>query len=424
MLIQFRFSNYKSFRDETSLDLSATKVTEHPHHITEIGKEKVLKASAIYGANASGKTNIYAAFRYMAYYVLHSFGFGGENTVDKSHDYKKPDSFLFDTKSKQHASLFEVYFIDKNDGRTYNYGFCVTKEGITEEWLNSKAKTTREYISIFYRENNRELNLQKLPKKLQENIKISLNKETLIVSLGAKLKVDILEKIYNWFSQITFLNFGDPVENFLLSKQLPSDFSEKPEVRKDVASYLASFDKSIVDFAVEEVNSDDDESDKRFKVWAIHKTNDTDEPVNLPLSLESAGTQKMFSMYSPLQKTLSSGSVLFIDELNARLHPLLTRNFIQTFLDPERNPNSAQIIFTTHDTSQLENSLLRRDEIWFVEKDDDETSKLYSLVDFKGEDNGKIRKDENYAKNYLQGKYGGIPNLQIIKTEEVKKHAA
>ena len=205
---------------------------------------------------------------------------------------------------------------------------------------------------------------------------------------------------------------------------MPIEFSEKPEVRKDVASYLAAFDKSIVDFAVEEVNTSEDDSEKLFKVWAIHKTNDTGDAVNLPLGLESAGTQKMFSMYSPLQRTIANGSILFIDELNARLHPLLVRNFIQTFLDPERNPNNAQLIFTTHDTTQLENSLLRRDEIWFVEKEEDETSKLYSLVDFKGEDNEKIRKDENYAKNYLLGKYGGIPDLKIITTGGINIHAA
>lgn len=337
---------------------------------------------------------------------------------------KKPEPFLFDTESKNRDSSFEVYFIDKNDGITYNYGFCLTKDGITEEWLNRKAKSRPEYRTIFYREENKELNLQKLPKRLQENIRISLNKETLIVSLGAKLKVDILEKIYNWFGQITFLNFGDPIENLLLSKQLPVEFSEKPEVRKDVASYLAAFDKSIVDFAVEEVNTSEDDSEKLFKVWAIHKTNDTGDAVNLPLGLESAGTQKMFSMYSPLQRTIANGSILFIDELNARLHPLLVRNFIQTFLDPERNPNNAQLIFTTHDTTQLENSLLRRDEIWFVEKEEDETSKLYSLVDFKGEDNEKIRKDENYAKNYLLGKYGGIPDLKIITAGGINIHAA
>ena len=115
MLIQFRFSNYKSFRDDTILDLSATKVTEHPHHVTQIEKEKVLKASAIYGANASGKTNIYAAFKYMSDYVLYSFGFGGDNPADKINEYKKPEPFLFDTESKNHESSFEVYFIDKND---------------------------------------------------------------------------------------------------------------------------------------------------------------------------------------------------------------------------------------------------------------------------------------------------------------------
>ena len=117
---------------------------------------------------------------------------------------------------------------------------------------------------------------------------------------------------------------------------------------------------------------------------------------------------------------LSKGSVFFIDELNARLHPLLVRNFVLTFLNPEININHAQLIFTTHDTWQLSNQLLRRDEIWFTEKNKEGLSSLYSLADFLDEDGVKIRKDENYEKNYLVGKYGAIPVLKSIDILGVK----
>ena len=122
----------------------------------------------------------------------------------------------------------------------------------------------------------------------------------------------------------------------------------------------------------------------------------------------------MFALYPLLQYVLSTGGVLFIDELNARLHPLLVRNFIITFLLPERNPNHAQLIFTSHDPWQLNSGILRRDEIWFTEKDDKGISTLYSLADFSDDNGSKIRKDENYEKNYLLGKYGAIPSLKNL----------
>ena len=134
----------------------------------------------------------------------------------------------------------------------------------------------------------------------------------------------------------------------------------------------------------------------------------------IPLGEESAGTLKMFALYPELQEVLKSGGVFFIDELNARLHPLLVRNFVLTFLNPAINVNHAQLIFTTHDTWQLSNQLLRRDEIWFTEKDNEGRSTLYSLADFVDEGGGRIRKDESYEKNYLLGKYGAIPSLKSI----------
>lgn len=122
----------------------------------------------------------------------------------------------------------------------------------------------------------------------------------------------------------------------------------------------------------------------------------------------------MFALYPELHEVLRNGSVYFVDELNARLHPLLVRNIILTFLNPEINNQHAQLVFTTHDTWQLSNRLLRRDEIWFAEKNDQGVSTLYSLADFVDEDGEKIRKDENYEKNYLLGKYGAIPTLKSI----------
>ena len=418
MLIQFNFENFRSFRDEVNLDLSATTMTEFSGRVAAVGGEKILSVAAIYGANASGKSNIYHAFEYMSEYVINSFRYGDEGETFAQY---RPTPFLFDSTSENAESSFEVYFTmpeDKTE-KTYNYGFCVGKEGITEEWLNTKAKSARKFSQVFYRSED-ELDLSGLPKNSRNNIEISLERQVLVVSLGAKLKIAKCKGIRDWFYANEFADFGDAVSNFFLSRRLPKGFVKDKDVQKKVVEYFASFDEHIQDFDIEKAQYEGDTKDEIYKINALHKKIDSKEMAQIPLGEESAGTLKMFALYPELQEVLSKGSVFFIDELNARLHPLLVRNFVLTFLNPEININHAQLIFTTHDTWQLSNQLLRRDEIWFTEKNKEGLSSLYSLADFLDEDGVKIRKDENYEKNYLVGKYGAIPVLKSIDILGVK----
>ena len=415
MLLQFNFKNFKSFRDDTTLDLTATKISEFDNHVISIANERVLPVASIFGANASGKSNVQEAFRYMSTYVIRSLNYGGEESLEakKKSEFFKPTPFLFDTTSKKGVSSFEVYFIDseENGAKTYNYGFTVNSTGVCEEWLNYKSKSSRGvYKSIFYR-NEDEFDFSGLPAESRENLKIALEKETLVVSLGAKLKIAKLKFVRDWFVNNDFADFGKPIENFFLSQLIPKGFAKNKDVQKKVVNYFAAFDPSIIGFNVEVFKTDDDE-DEHIKIDAIHKMNDSDQTVSIPLQHESAGTLKMFALYPMLQDVLSNGGVLFIDELNARLHPLLVRTFIITFLDSNINTKHAQLIFTSHDSWQLNANMLRRDEIWFTEKDLSGVSRLYSLADFVDEDGVKIRKDENYEKNYLLGKYGAIPTLK------------
>ena len=414
MLIQFSFKNYKSFRDEATLDLSAAKMTEFSDRVVSEGNDKILPMAAIYGANASGKSNIYNAFGYMADYVIESFKYGDEE--EKFEEYR-PTPFLFDSVSNDAGSSFEVYFTIPGDKaeKTYNYGFCVDRHGVTEEWLNVKAKTARKYASVFYRSTEEDtLDLSGLPKSSRDNIQVALEKQVLIVSLGAKLKVNKCKDIRDWFMANEFADFGDPFTNFFLSRRLPKGFVDDNSVQKKVIEYFASFDEHIKDFEIEKLPHDADSKEETYKISSLHKKIDSDTFAAIPLSMESAGTLKMFALYPELQDVLEKGSVFFIDELNARLHPLLVRNFLLTFLNPEINTRHAQLIFTTHDTWQLSNQLLRRDEVWFTEKDEQGISKLYSLADFVDESGARIRKDESYEKNYLIGKYGAIPTLKSI----------
>ncbi len=414
MLIQFSFKNYKSFRDEATLDLSAAKMTEFSDRVVSEGNDKILPMAAIYGANASGKSNIYNAFGYMADYVIESFKYGDEE--EKFEEYR-PTPFLFDSVSNDAESSFEVYFTIPGDKaeKTYNYGFCVDRHGVTEEWLNVKAKTARKYASVFFRSTEEDtLDLSGLPKSSRDNIQVALEKQVLIVSLGAKLKVNKCKDIRDWFMANEFADFGDPFTNFFLSRRLPKGFVDDNSVQKKVIEYFTSFDEHIKDFEIEKLPNDADSKEETYKISSLHKKIDSDTFAAIPLNMESAGTLKMFALYPELQDVLEKGSVFFIDELNARLHPLLVRNFLLTFLNPEINTRHAQLIFTTHDTWQLSNQLLRRDEVWFTEKDEQGISKLYSLADFIDESGAKIRKDESYEKNYLIGKYGAIPTLKSI----------
>ena len=396
------------------MDLSAAKMTEFSDRVVSEGNDKILPMAAIYGANASGKSNIYNAFEYMADYVVESFKYGDEE--EKFEEYR-PTPFLFDSVSNDAESSFEVYFTIPGDKaeKTYHYGFCVDRHGVTEEWLNSKAKTARKYTSIFYRSTEENtLDLSGLPKSSRDNIQVALEKQVLIVSLGAKLKVTKCKDIRDWFMANEFADFGDPFTNFFLSRRLPKGFVDDASVQKKVIEYFASFDEHIKDFEIEKLPHDADSKEETYKISSLHKKIDSDTFAAIPLNMESAGTLKMFALYPELQDVLEKGSVFFIDELNARLHPLLVRNFLLTFLNPEINTKHAQLIFTTHDTWQLSNQLLRRDEVWFTEKDKQGISKLYSLADFVDESGTRIRKDESYEKNYLIGKYGAIPTLKSI----------
>ncbi len=417
MLIQFNFKNFMSFRDEASLDMTATKISEHPTHVVETGGDKLLTVAAIYGANASGKSNVYNAFSFMRDYVVNSFYFGGDSGR-KNSDIPKVTPYLFDRESRDKPSEFEVFYVDQTDGKekSYQYGFVIQNTEILEEWLYSKAKTSRsEYRTIFYRKKGEELEADGLAKKSVSNLKEALQKETLIVSLGAKLNIPLLTAVYNWFANNETIHLATLGEEFSRASDLPAGFVSDRKVQENVLSYIATFDESIVDFEIEEIKrTDEDLLGKSYVIHTIHKLEDGSGLQSILLGNESSGTRKMLALYEPLKYVLDHGSVMFIDELNDRLHPLLVRNIILTFLTPEININHAQLILTSHDVWQFSNELLRRDELWITDKDRGGASTLYSVADFKDEEGKKIRRNEAIAKNYLVGNYGGIPALKSL----------
>ena len=420
MLLQFYFSNYRSFEGEGILDMRASGSNELSSHIRNTLNEKVLPVTAIYGANASGKSSVFEAFQFMTWCVLESLSFSDDN---KKNPYKlKVDSFKF-SESREKPSEFEINYIDKKGKKElyYNYGFKIDNSGILEEYLASNTKTgvkrNEDYTYIFKRERNQKLYLDSSVEKFRENLEISLKEKTLLVSLGAKLNIDEFIRVRTWFINTEVINFSNSLYGAFLENILPNNIIESEEVRKNLVSFINSFDDSIIDIEVEKISAIDENDKDNYRVFTIHKSDKGTSTARISMNEESSGTKKMFSLYQTLLDVLEKGGVFFADELDIKLHPLLMRNILLTFTDKEKNPNNAQLIFTTHNTIYMDMDLLRRDEIWFVEKDNG-VSNLYSLDDITNEKGEKVRKDSNYEKHYLLGNYGAIPNLKNLLGRE------
>jgi len=420
MLLQFYFSNYRSFEGEGILDMRASGSNELSSHIRNSLNEKVLPVTAIYGANASGKSSVFEAFQFMTWCVLESLSFSDDN---KKNSYKlKVDSFKF-SDSRDKPSEFEINYIDKKGKKElyYNYGFKIDNSGILEEYLALNTKTgvkrNEDYTYVFKRERNQKLYLDSSIEKFRENLEISLKDKTLLVSLGAKLNIDDFIRVRTWFINAEVINFSNSLYGIFLENTLPDNIIESEKVRKNLVSFINSFDDTIIDIEVEKISAIDESNSDNYRVFTVHKSDKGTSTARISMNEESSGTKKMFSLYQTLLDVLEKGTVFFADELDIKLHPLLMRNILLTFTDKEKNPNNAQLIFTTHNTIYMDMNLLRRDEIWFVEKDNG-VSKLYSLDDITNEKGEKVRKDSNYEKHYLLGNYGAIPNLKNLLGRE------
>lgn len=402
MLIQFNFRNFKSFKEENTLDMSATSIKEHKEHLIETEKnEKFLKIAAIYGANASGKSNVIEAFKYMRYIIFNSFSQAND---DKNIITKK---FKFSEKEKNGSSLFEVYF--KINKIEYQYGFELDENKIIEEWLYETKDESKKERLIFSKYDSKIELCEELTK--YEPLLINVNEKTLFLSFLPNLKIEIINDVYNWFKETQVLNYGDSMEEAIRGKSLPIDHIKDIKKYERLKKFLTNIDIGIEDIKVEEIKREN--KNDEYKVFSVHTNVDTKEKEILPLQEESNGTLKMLAIYKNLVEVLDNGRTLFIDELDAKLHPLLIKYIIKLFTSEETNTNNAQLIFTSHDVINLSKEIFRRDEIWFVDKNKkDSSSTLYSLAEFKLENGGKVRNDASYGKDYLYGIYDAVPMLK------------
>ena len=400
MLMKFNFKNFKSFKNENCLDMESATIKEHEYNTINIKDKKYLKVAAIYGANASGKTNVLEAFEYMKRTLMVSDDTNmNESEIDNYYN------FSFDEKSKNEPTALEITFLAQNS-KTYQYGFEIKNKNIVSEWLY--IKKTNKVTPIFDRDENK----VKFNKTYKAKInKFDVDSKSLFLSLYRKIEKDNedFKSVYNWFLNSYYLDLGNPKFENKINRLISSKLVDDEEYRKRLVEFIKVFDLGIddIDVKIKDVRSLENNIPSQIELKAVHK-NENGEKILLPFYLESKGTLKMFYLYNFIMDALEDGSCLFIDELDAKLHPLLTRYIINLFHDKEKNTGNGQLIYSTHDITNLNKETFRRDEIWFTEKDKYGVSELFSLSDYKI-DNTKVRNDATYNKDYLTGRYGAIP---------------
>ena len=402
MLIRFSFKNFKSFKNENCLDMEATSLKEHEYNVAKTKNGEYLKVSAIYGANASGKTNVLQAFDYMKKRILVSDDSKKNSPIDEGNIY----SFMINND----PIALEVEILAKNN-KIYKYGFEVLKDKIISEWLFEKR--VNKFYAIFERENN---NVSMKPNKISELVNI--DERTLFLNIYSKIdrNNEDFSNVYDWFVNSTYLDLGNPNFERFINNRVSLKILSDENYKKELLKFIKTFDSGIEGIkttpdSIEAVKSNNGIID----IEVIHK-GENGELKALPFYLESNGTRKMFHLFDFFMDALKNGMVLFVDELDAKLHPLLTRYIINLFHNSDTNKGNGQLIYSTHDTVNLNKETFRRDEIWFEEKDQDGISEIYALSDYILEDDKnagkKVRNDATYNKDYLTGRYGAIPILE------------
>ena len=407
MLLEFKVSNYRSIGEEQTISLiPALKHKDHEQNIILKNKYNALNAVALYGANASGKSNILSAMSLLNK-IIHL-------SARSSSTSKLPyDPFLLREGWEKKPTSFEILFVI--DEKRYRYGFEFNATEIQKEWLFRKS-AGRE-VNLFEREGEiiDVSSGYNGTKKIIDTVIEATRRNALFLSTCDILNIDEAKIIMQWFRFFFMIDgLNTEIEEFITVELMQND-----EYKDKIKKYLTSICLNVIDIDV--IFEKEKQS---YDIFARHRLYDSEnKPTTNSCSWrwnerESAGAKRAFQVSGPILSALANGSVLIIDEIEAKLHPLMTLSTIDVFLNKESNPNNAQLIFATHDTNLLSYSKLRRDQIYFTEKNKWESTELYSLSDFVyfGEKNGefiseKERPDTDKEKRYIEGRYGAIPIL-------------
>lgn len=417
MLVNFTVKNFRSFKRERTFSMEASAIKEHRESVINNGKCRILPLAVLYGANSGGKSNLIEAVAVMRSVVIRSVRLNDGDRLPF-------DPFALDRTSESQPTFFEIQFIKGES--LYRYGFEYNKEEIVSEWLYEKRFGEKEY-ELFVR--SREF-IDVSGKRFPEGVgkEGMTNPNRLFLSLVAQLKGEKSNAVMNWFNSCNVVSGIDSegYEGFTLRM-----FLTHQTEAEQAQAFFSDLQLGFTRFSVKEVDLPKEMLEKAPKsIQSMLEKDSVSGSFIEPLTthnvyddngtvigerdfqknrMESEGTKKVIEMSGPIFNTLNKGNVLIVDELDAKLHPLLTRNIVLLFMDPRRNPNGAQLIFATHDTNLLDLDIIRRDQVWFAEKDNVESTDIYSLVEFKDGDGKKVRNDRDIKRDYIRGRYGAIP---------------
>lgn len=429
MLIEFTVENFKSFKDRNVFSMIATKDDKNYEKqvVTLRDKVHVLKNAAILGANASGKSNILFAIGFMKNFVINS------SKESQLGDDIEIEPFKFNTSTEDRSSVFEVVF---SYGKViYRYGFEANKKKVNSEWLFARY-TSRE-SQLFVREDQ---NID-FGGKFKEGklYKDSVRENSLFLSVCAQFNGAISTGILKWFRNLNVIS--NLKDNMGITLEILTNEDNKfVEQKKKLVSLIKGIDVGIQDISINKTEeadftkimenipmkmandlmkeiekSENDGKKHMFNIVSIdslHNVFDNNgtfiRQVKYDFSMESIGTQKVLDIAGPIIDTMFNGGILFIDEIQNSLHTKLVTALVNFFVNNNIETN-AQFIFTTHDVNILAEKILRRDQLWFVEKNYLGESELTCLVDF----DEHVRKDANLDKDYLRGRYGAVPHISL-----------
>lgn len=415
MIIEFKVGNFRSINNKQTFSMVASSSTELEDNLCVSdcnSKLRLVRTAVVYGANASGKSNLLSALLFMRMFIISS-------AKDTQQGEKIPvDRYSFDKLSINEPSEFEITFI-KNKTR-YQYGFTADENRILEEWLFAyPSGRAQQWFSRAYDKTNDKYlwKFSKFFKGHKQVVDLTRN-NVLFLSNAVQLNNEQLAPIFEWFQKDLVLI--DSPSGRGLSHKSSREILATENGKKRLLQFMLTADPSIDDINLElrKITEDDIKLPNKFPpevqdffkkemLRQDHTQIKFTHSGNFPLELteESEGTCRLLAYAGPWINALDKGQTLVVDELDNSLHPLVSRFLIKLICNPEINKNNAQLIFSTHDTSLLDNELFRRDQIWFVEKNEKNSTQLYPLTDFNP------RKHEALGKGYLHGRYGALPYI-------------
>lgn len=419
MFIEFSVRNFRSFRDLTTFSMIAAAIRSKDPEVDANnrfaldGQPDLLTSAAVYGANASGKSNLVKAIGFMRHFVLDSVN---ETQATGGIDI---DRFRLSVETAEQAAHFEAVFIV--DGTRYRYGFEITAARVESEWL-FVVPTVRE--ALLFTRTGDEISLGERFGSAKSLFEFT-RPNALFLSVAAQFNHSLSQRLVGWFRKLGIATGVTDVGMRVWTMRQILESDDKQAIvglvkRMDLGIEELEVEKlELSDLLQKEIPSEAKElldrmgSEKGGDFLIVSSTHTRYDAAGRPAGIEtfdfdeqeSEGTKRLFALAGPVVNALRQGQVLIIDELDARLHPLMTSGLVKLFNNKETNPNHAQLIFTTHDTNLLDKAFFRRDQIWFAEKDRTGATHLYSLVEFK------VRNDASFERDYIKGRFGAIPYL-------------